>query len=85
MYKRQAYICRKWEKEAEQVTPQTRLVITRLAPLLSTDGGIFPPVASLFRYGLGAVSYTHLMCIRDSHSILSQRSFMSVGKRRWLS
>ena len=28
-----AYICRKWEKEAEQVTPQTRLVITRLAPL----------------------------------------------------
>ena len=29
-----AYICRKWEKEAEQVTPQTRLVITRLAPVL---------------------------------------------------
>ena len=48
-----AYICRKWEKEAEQVTPQTRLVITRLAPVLSTDGGIFPPLASLFRYGLG--------------------------------
>ena len=47
------YICRKWEKEAEQVTPQTRLVITRLAPVLSTDGGIFPPLASLFRYGLG--------------------------------
>lgn len=47
------YICRKWEKEAEQVNPQTRLVITRLAPVLSNDGGIFPPLASLFRYGLG--------------------------------
>lgn len=47
------YICRKWEKEAEKVTPKTRLVITRLAPVLSTDGGIFPSIASLFRHGLG--------------------------------
>ena len=47
------YICRKWEKEAERVTPKTRLVITRLAPVLSSDGGIFPAMERLFRYGLG--------------------------------
>lgn len=47
------YICRRWEKEAEQINPGTRLVITRLAPVLSNDGGIFPAIASLFRYGLG--------------------------------
>lgn len=47
------YICRRWEKEAERVNPETRLVITRLAPVLSNDGGIFPALASLFRYGLG--------------------------------
>lgn len=48
------YVCSKWEGEAAKVSPDVRLVITRLAPVLSRTGGFFPRMRELFDKGLGA-------------------------------
>lgn len=49
-----SYVCSKWEGEAVKVSPDVRLVITRLAPVLSKTGGVFPLMFDVFKKGLGA-------------------------------
>lgn len=49
-----SYVCSKWEGEALKVSPEVRLVITRLAPVLSKTGGVFPLMHKVFDKGLGA-------------------------------
>lgn len=49
-----SYVCSKWEGEALKVSPEVRLVITRLAPVLSKNGGVFPLMLKIFSRGLGA-------------------------------
>lgn len=49
-----SYVCSKWEGEALRVSPEVRLVITRLAPVLSKNGGVFPLMLKVFSRGLGA-------------------------------
>ncbi|MEG1573635.1 MAG: TIGR01777 family oxidoreductase [Bacteroidales bacterium] len=48
-----ADVCRKWEDSAKNISAEVRLVITRLAPVLSNDGGILPPLTKLFRHHIG--------------------------------
>lgn len=46
-------VCHLWESAAKKVSPDVRLVITRFAPVLAADGGIFPPLVKLFKLRLG--------------------------------
>lgn len=49
-----SYVCARWEMEAAKVSPDVRLVITRLAPVLSRTGGVFPLMLKIFTRGIGA-------------------------------
>lgn len=49
-----AQVCHDWEQEASRVDAGVRLVITRFAPVLSSDGGLLPSLITPFKYGLGA-------------------------------
>ncbi|MCD8192949.1 MAG: TIGR01777 family oxidoreductase [Tannerellaceae bacterium] len=48
-----ADVCHHWEAEAEHISPDVRLVITRFGVVLSSHGGAFPKMALPFRLFMG--------------------------------
>ncbi len=48
-----ATVCRDWEAEAQRVSPEVRLVITRFGVVLAADGGAFPQMIRPYKWGLG--------------------------------
>ena len=48
-----ASVCREWEQEALQVTPQTRVVLLRSGIALDSGGGALPLMALPFRFFVG--------------------------------
>ncbi|MEO8148463.1 MAG: TIGR01777 family oxidoreductase [Bacteroidia bacterium] len=47
-------VCKKWEETFnEVVTPQTRKIILRIAMVLGNEGGVFPVLKRLVKFGLG--------------------------------
>ncbi len=50
-----ADVVKSWEAAAEGVSNDVRLIKVRLGMVLGRDGGAFPLMVRLFRYGLGSV------------------------------
>lgn len=50
-----ADLCEAWEKEARQISPDVRLVITRFGVVLAPHGGAFPKMATPCQYHLNVV------------------------------
>lgn len=48
-------VCEKWEEEAEKVSPDVRLVITRFGIVLASEGGAFPKMIFPSKIGIGTV------------------------------
>ena len=48
-----ATLCVEWEREADQASPITRVVLLRTAPVLDPDGGALGKMLTPFRLGLG--------------------------------
>jgi uncharacterized protein (TIGR01777 family) len=48
-------VCDHWERAAEVLVSQTRVVHTRFGVVLAPHGGMFAKIAPIFRNGLGAV------------------------------
>lgn len=48
-----AEVCKNWEEEAQKLSPDIRLVITRFGVVLSNDGGALPLMLLPFRLFLG--------------------------------
>ncbi|MCC8143684.1 MAG: TIGR01777 family oxidoreductase [Tannerellaceae bacterium] len=48
-----AEVCHRWEAEAEHISPDVRLVITRFGVVLSSHGGAFPKMVLPFRLFMG--------------------------------
>lgn len=47
-------VCKKWEQTFNEIeTPQTRKVILRIAMVLGNEGGVFPVLRRLVKFGLG--------------------------------
>lgn len=46
-------VCLRWEREAQQVSPEIRLVIPRLGVVLAHDAGALPKMLLPFRFFLG--------------------------------
>ena len=47
-------VCKQWEEMAKKyTTPATRQVILRIAMVLGKEGGVFPVLSNLIKYGLG--------------------------------
>lgn len=46
-------VCKRWEQEAERVSPQVRLAILRVSLVLGTDGGALTRMLLPFKLGLG--------------------------------
>lgn len=46
-------VCVRWEDEAQKLSPDVRLVITRLGVVLGIDGGAFPKMLLPFRLFMG--------------------------------
>ncbi|MCD7976973.1 MAG: TIGR01777 family oxidoreductase [Tannerellaceae bacterium] len=48
-------VCEKWEEEAEKVSPEVRLAITRFGIVLAPKGGAFPKMILPSKVGMGMV------------------------------
>ena len=48
-----AEVCTRWEEEAQRVSTDVRLVITRFGVVLGTDGGALPMMLLPFRFFVG--------------------------------
>jgi uncharacterized protein (TIGR01777 family) len=48
-----ASVCNDWEREAQQATSQTRVVLLRSGVVFDRDGGALPQMALPFRFGVG--------------------------------
>lgn len=46
-------VCHRWENEAKKISPETRLVISRLGVVLGPDGGSLPQLLKPFKYYIG--------------------------------
>lgn len=50
-----AHVCRAWEEEAANISPETRRVITRFGVVLDPSGGAFPSMIQPLRFGISTI------------------------------